>query len=55
MLVDKCSKLVGLFDALFEETKIAVIEDTKETYIVSDDGDKIVYIVKRSGKAKAPP
>ena len=48
--------MVGLFDALYEETKIAVIEDNKETYIVSDDGDeKFVYIVKRSGKAKAPP
>ncbi len=53
LLIEKCSKLVGFFDALYEETKLAVIEDQKETYVISDDGDeKMVYIVKRSGKVK---
>ena len=50
---EKCCKVEGLFEALLdEETKMHVIEDKNETYIISDESDRSLHIVKRSGNKK---
>jgi len=52
LLVDWCTKVRGLFDAIMDEdSKMMVIEDKNETYIYCDEGDKALHIVKRNGKS----